>query len=179
MLEKDTSCVDQGLRVNKKIIKLWKTARVGNVMFLRKFKKPISRWSFFLSYFSLYFFSVYYFSFALLTIIMRTKWQSKRINMTSNINKLITISSWQNQDNLHKKMKFSMKDFSSKCDQIHRKHVIWTHLLEKSLMENFIFCAVIRCHIGFFERLFNLELSSHSFHKKTFASFCYLYSHKT
>ena len=133
----------------------------------------------FFSFLSLCFFSVYYFSFALLTIIRTTKWQSKHINTTPNINKLITISSWQNQDNLHKKMKFSMKDSSSKCDQIRRKLRIWTHSLEKSLMENFIFCAVIRCHIGFFERLFNLELSSHSFHKITFASFCYLYSHKT
>ena len=133
----------------------------------------------FFSFLSLCFFSVYYFSFALLTIIRTTKWQSKHINTTPNINKLITISSWQNQDNLHKKMKFSMKNFSSKCDQIRRKLRIWTHSLEKSLMENFIFCAVIRCHIGFFERLFNLELSSHSFHKITFASFRYLYSHKT
>ena len=43
-------------------------------------------------------------------------------------------------------MKFSIKDFSSKCDQIRRKLRIylriWSHLLEKSLMENFIFCAV-------------------------------------
>ena len=39
-------------------------------------------------------------------------------------------------------MKFSIKDFSSKCDQIRRKLLIWSHLLEKSLMENFIFCAV-------------------------------------
>ena len=37
------------------------------------------------------------------------------------------------------KMKFSIKDFSSKCDQIRRKPRIWSHLLEKSLMENFIF----------------------------------------
>ena len=40
------------------------------------------------------------------------------------------------------KMKFSIKDFSSKCDQIRRKLWIWSHLLEKSLMENFIFRAV-------------------------------------
>ena len=40
------------------------------------------------------------------------------------------------------KMKFSIKDFFSKCDQIHRKLLIWLHLLKKSLMENFIFCAV-------------------------------------
>ena len=38
--------------------------------------------------------------------------------------------------------KFSIKDFFSKCDQIHRKLGIWLHLLKKSLMENFIFCAV-------------------------------------
>ena len=40
------------------------------------------------------------------------------------------------------KMKFSIKDFSSKCDKICGKLWIWSHLLEKSLMENFIFCAV-------------------------------------
>ena len=40
------------------------------------------------------------------------------------------------------KMKFSMKDFFSKCDKIRRKLWIWSHLLQKSFMENFIFCAV-------------------------------------
>ena len=40
------------------------------------------------------------------------------------------------------KLKFSMKDFFSKCDHIRRKMWIWSHLLKKSLMENFIFCAV-------------------------------------
>ena len=40
------------------------------------------------------------------------------------------------------KMKFSIKDFFSKCDQIRRKLWIWSHLLKKSLMEKFIFCAV-------------------------------------
>ena len=39
-------------------------------------------------------------------------------------------------------MKFSIKDFSSKCDQIRSFLRIWSHLLEKYLMENFIFCAV-------------------------------------
>ena len=39
-------------------------------------------------------------------------------------------------------MKFSIKDFFSKCDQIRRKLRIWSHLLDKFLMENFIFCAV-------------------------------------
>ena len=40
------------------------------------------------------------------------------------------------------KMKFSIKDFCNKCDKIRRKLWIWSHLLKKSLMENFIFCAV-------------------------------------
>ena len=39
-------------------------------------------------------------------------------------------------------MKFSIKDFFSKCDQIRSFLRIWSHLLKKSLMENFIFCAV-------------------------------------
>ena len=39
------------------------------------------------------------------------------------------------------KMKFFVKDFLSKCDQIHRKLWIWSHLLKKSLMEDFVFCA--------------------------------------
>ena len=40
------------------------------------------------------------------------------------------------------KVKFSIKDFFSKCDQIRRKLRIWSHLLKKSLLKNFIFCAV-------------------------------------
>ena len=36
------------------------------------------------------------------------------------------------------KMKFSIKDFFSKCDQIRRKLHIWSHLL-KSLTENSFF----------------------------------------
>ena len=42
-------------------------------------------------------------------------------------------------------MKFSIKDFFSKCDQIHRKLRILSHLLKKSLMQNFNFCAVTVC----------------------------------
>ena len=40
------------------------------------------------------------------------------------------------------KMKFSTKDFFSKCDQICNFLRIWSHLLEKSLMESSIFCVV-------------------------------------
>ena len=39
-------------------------------------------------------------------------------------------------------MEFFIKDFLSKCDQIRRKLQIWSHLLKKSLMENFVFYAV-------------------------------------
>ena len=40
------------------------------------------------------------------------------------------------------KMTFSNKGFVSKCDQICIFLRIWSHLLKKSLMKNFIFCAV-------------------------------------
>ena len=44
------------------------------------------------------------------------------------------------------KIKFFNKDFFSKCDQIRRFLRIWSHLLKKSLMENFTFCAVYLVH---------------------------------
>ena len=40
-------------------------------------------------------------------------------------------------------MKFSINDFFRKRDQIRSFLQIWSYLLKKSLMENFIFCAVI------------------------------------
>ena len=44
--------------------------------------------------------------------------------------------------NTAKKMKFSIKDLFSKFDQIHSFLRIWSHLLKKPLMENFIFSVV-------------------------------------
>ena len=41
--------------------------------------------------------------------------------------------------NTAQKMKFSIKDFFNKCDQIRKKLRIWSHLLKKSLMGNLIF----------------------------------------
>ena len=41
--------------------------------------------------------------------------------------------------NTAQKMKFSSKDFSSKCDQIRSFLRIWSHLLEKSLTETSLF----------------------------------------
>ena len=37
----------------------------------------------------------------------------------------------------HKKMKFSIEKFFSKCRQIHKKLRSWSHLLKKSLMKKF------------------------------------------
>ena len=42
------------------------------------------------------------------------------------------------------RMKFSIKDFFGGCGQIRRKRQSWLHLLGKSLMGGFIFCAVCR-----------------------------------
>ena len=42
-------------------------------------------------------------------------------------------------------MNFSIKDFLGKYGQIRSLLRIWSHLLEKSLMEKFIFlCSVVR-----------------------------------
>ena len=61
-------------------------------------------------------------------------------------------------------MKFSIKDFIRKCDQIHSKFRIWSHLLKKPVMENVIFCAVnlfysrlVRCSRKKFFELFAYE----------------------
>ena len=51
-------------------------------------------------------------------------------------------------------MNFSIKDFFNKCDQIRRKLRIWSHLLMKSLLENFIFCGVSVLQIS--ENLFTV-----------------------
>ena len=47
------------------------------------------------------------------------------------------------------KMKFSIKNFFSKCDQIRSSLQIWSHLLKKFLIANFIFCAVLLSQIDF------------------------------
>ena len=48
----------------------------------------------------------------------------------------------KNRDYTTQKLKFSITHFFSKCEQIRRKLRIWSHLLKKLLIENFIFCAV-------------------------------------
>ena len=72
------------------------------------------------------------------------------------------------------KMKFLIKDFFSKCGQIHRKLRIWSHLLKKFLMENFIFCGSIRTMKIFLEEnkyrpFYKQAVTNYSHH--TFFSF--------
>ena len=55
----------------------------------------------------------------------------------------IVVPKYDSEDYTAHKMKFSIEDFLSKCDQIRRKLRIWSRLLKKFLMENFIFCAVL------------------------------------
>ena len=52
------------------------------------------------------------------------------------------------------RMKFFIKDFFSIYYKICKKLLIWSHLLKKSLMKNFIFCAVmLKKSAGIFEKL--------------------------
>ena len=46
-------------------------------------------------------------------------------------------------------MKFSIKDLFSKCDQIRRFLRIWSYILKKSLMENFIFVQCVSLDIRY------------------------------
>ena len=87
--------------------------------------------------------------------------------------------------NTKQKMKFSIKYFFIKCDQIHRKLRISSHFMTKSLDENFIFCAVFPMgtisvllidfdnYIGYMKVCSNkdLTLELHSHHQYTFSSF--------
>ena len=67
-------------------------------------------------------------------------------------------------------MKFSIKDFFSKCHQIRSFPWIWSHLLKKSLMEKFTFCAVVAldimfrilCPLGFYIQSCNRFLKNFS-----------------
>ena len=43
-------------------------------------------------------------------------------------------------------MKIFIEDFFNQFVQIHRKMRIWSYLLKKFLMENFIFCPVYETH---------------------------------
>ena len=71
---------------------------------------------------------------------------TKRLNLMNSSLRLITEILYDFltfHPNHWTKIKLSIKDFFSKCDQIRSFLQIWSHLLKKSVMENFIFCAVI------------------------------------
>ena len=79
------------------------------------------------------------------TLMLSGDWGGRCWNLFQSCKIIVQISHVQlimTEVPLHKKMKFFMKNFFSKCDQIRRLRGIWSHLLKKSLMENFIFCAV-------------------------------------
>ena len=67
--------------------------------------------------------------------IRQTQYAELAINHAANIVLAVTAQ----------KMKFSIKDFFSKCDQICSFLRIWSYLLKKLLMENFIFCEATNC----------------------------------
>ena len=56
---------------------------------------------------------------------------------------LQAIMVWEKITVTTQKMKFSVKDFFSKCDQIRSFLWIWSPLFKKSLLEKFTFCAVL------------------------------------
>ena len=60
-------------------------------------------------------------------------------------------------------MKFSIKNFFSKWDEIRKNLRIWSHLLKKSFMENFIFCAVLQSDIKKTEKVSGLRINQLSF----------------
>ena len=62
-------------------------------------------------------------------------------NMDFCSNGLVKIGGRENI-NTAQKMKFFIKVFFGKYDQIRRKLRTWSHSLKKSLMENFMLCAV-------------------------------------
>ena len=67
-------------------------------------------------------------------------WTIFASNIVSEI--LIFIQSLPFLKNTAQKIKFCITDFFSKWDQIRSFLRIWSHLLKKSVMANFIFCAV-------------------------------------
>ena len=67
---------------------------------------------------------------------------------------------------LHKKIKFSIKDFFGKCDQICRKQWIWSHLLKKSLMETSFIVQCVKKNTAYF--LKNYVASLFTFFEKVF-----------
>ena len=82
-------------------------------------------------------------------------WQLVSENCQTQITWVLSIT-------LHTKKKFSIKDFFSKCDQIYSFLRIWSHLLKKFLIENFIFCGALFSSLNSYFVLDSLRTSSFS-----------------
>ena len=81
-------------------------------------------------------------------------------------------------------MKFPNKGFFSKCDQIRSFLRIWSHLLKKSLMENFTFCAVYfllnwnNCRINSFPMDMVLDADPTHMTSKACSLLCHKHSYR-
>ena len=75
--------------------------------------------------------------------IKRDQWHEMGLCLRSHKHQKHETNKLLNDTNTGQKMKFSIKGFLSKFDQTRSFLRIWSHLLKKSLIENFIFCAVI------------------------------------
>ena len=119
------------IEVNLKILVPRKTYKVHPIS--RKYFKVVR------SFFENYNLDVYIFTnftFQKLWIYMLIRGVSPQITLN-----LLKRAIFFQRSTTVQKMKFPIKDFSSECDQIYRKLRIWTRLLKKSFMENFIFCV--------------------------------------
>ena len=81
----------------------------------------------------------------------------ERLNLMSVLYLVLKFNSWTRnlwwlfQISTARKMKFSIKDFFSKCDQICNFLGIWSHLLKKSFMGSLIYlCCVWFTHVHVF-----------------------------
>ena len=73
------------------------------------------------------------------------------------------------------KMKFSIKDFFSNCDQFRSSLRIWSHLLKKFLMEIFIFCAMYRILVFMQKSVFSCPFWKLVYQVFEVLSFVYLF----
>ena len=81
---------------------------------------------------------------------------------------------WKLAKNTAQKMKFSIKDFFIKCDQIRSFLRNRSHLLKKSLMENLIFCAEKDTRTTYV--LVSLFLASNKFQTLIWCFHCWLWT---
>ena len=95
--------------------------------------------------FTFYAVEIIFFFATFLKIILHafSTWEKKYVWQTLAFTKFF-FAGCQKTENTAQKMKFSIKDFFSKYDQIHRKLQIWSHLLKKFLMEKLHFLSSVK-----------------------------------